>query len=103
MWKLMDLKQNGIFLLAALVGSAGAIAADKVYISVDESGQPVASDRAPATGTVEEVVATPKAPQSDATKAQRRRMGKAQRAHLSRHSQSISRKSTGISRPQSGA
>lgn len=70
MWQSIDIKTSWIFLLAALVGSAGAMAADKAYISVDESGQPIASDRPPATGTVEEVRVLPKSPQPDATKAQ---------------------------------
>ena len=35
MWQIIALKKNSIILLAALVGSASAIASDKVYISVD--------------------------------------------------------------------
>jgi hypothetical protein len=70
MWQSIEIKTKWIVLLAALFIPAGAIAADKAYISVDESGQPVASDTPPATGTVEEVMALPTAPQTDAAKAQ---------------------------------
>ena len=67
---LIEVKTKWIVLLAALFASAGAIAADKAYISVDESGQAAASDKPPTTGTVEEVIELPKSPQTDAEKAQ---------------------------------
>jgi hypothetical protein len=49
------------------VASGSALAADKAYISVDESGQVQASDVAPATGAVEEVVPLPSSTESDDT------------------------------------
>ena len=66
----IEVKTKWIVLLAALFASAGAIAAGKAYISVDESGQAAASDKPPATGTVVEVMELPKSPQTDAEKAQ---------------------------------
>jgi hypothetical protein len=69
MWQSIEIKTKWIILLAGLLISAGAIAADKAYISVDESGQPVASDTPPAAGVVEEVIPLPEAPQTDAAKA----------------------------------
>jgi small-conductance mechanosensitive channel len=70
MWQSIEIKTKGIILLAGLLISAGAIAADKAYISVDESGRPMASDTPPAAGVVEEVIPLQKAPQTDAAKAQ---------------------------------
>lgn len=66
----IDVKTKWVVLLAAVLMSVGAIGADKAYISVDKSGQAMASDKPPTTGTVEEVMELPKAPQTDAEKAQ---------------------------------
>jgi hypothetical protein len=70
MWQSIEVKIRWTVLLAALFIAVGATAADKAYISVDESGQTMASDKPPATGNVEEVMALPTAPQTDADKAQ---------------------------------
>jgi hypothetical protein len=70
MWKSISFKTKYGILLAVLFVSASAVAADKAYISVDETGQPQASDRPPATGAVEQVIAMPESPQPDATQAQ---------------------------------
>jgi len=70
MWQSIEIETKWIVLLAGLLISAGAIATDKAYISVDESGRPVASDTSPAAGVVEEVILLPNTPQTDAAKAQ---------------------------------
>jgi hypothetical protein len=60
-----------VFLLALVLVPLGAVASEKVYISVDESGTTTASDRPPESGVVEEEVALPEsAPQSDTERAQ---------------------------------
>ena len=70
MWLTTEIETKWIVLLAALFVAAGALAAEKAYISVDESGVPEASDRPPAAGTVEEVIELPKTPQQpEAAKA----------------------------------
>lgn len=70
MWQSIKIETKWIVLLAAIFASAGVISADKAYISTDGSGQAVASDQPPATGTAEEVMDLPEMPQTDAEKAQ---------------------------------